>query len=340
MKRQINHAIIGCGRIAQNHYNAAIENDMNVIACCDLDFEKSKNFAEKNNIPNYTDNYKDFLNNKEIDSVSICTDHRSHTDISKDFLNKKHIVIEKPLSSNLKLAKEFVKEANDSKKKITVISQHRFDDCVKLIKDMVKDRVFGKITLVNASLICHRDLSYYKDSYWRGTTTLEGGSTIINQSFHMIDTLNYIFGLPKKVYSINRNLDFKNIIETEDTSISIADYDCFLATIVSTNTSIQEWKTSIRIVGTKGDIEFNIDFPEEILELNVAEKYKEKYKDALEKIKINYKKNINSPANYYGLSHTRQFKNFKEAIECNKKLMVTVDDSLSTQVFISEIYKK
>lgn len=340
MEKIINTAIIGCGRIAQNHYNAATENGMNVIACCDKDIEKAKAFAEKNNILNYTDNYKDFLDNDDIDIVSVCTDHRSHTDIAREFLNKKNIVIEKPLSSNLEVAKEFAKEANNSTKKVTVISQHRFDDCINLVKDMVNDNVFGKITLVNASLICHRDLAYYKDSYWRGTNALEGGSTIINQSFHMVDTLNYIFGLPKKVCSMNRNLDFKDIIETEDTSISIVDYDSFLATIVSTNTSIQEWKTSIRIVGTNGDIEFNIDFPEEVLELNIDSKYMNKYQDRLNLIKENYKKNLNSPANYYGLSHTRQFKDLKEAIINNKELKVNVDDALSTQEFINEIYKK
>ena len=112
MKRRINHAIIGCGRIAQNHYNAATENDMNVISCCDRQLEKAKAFAKKNNIPHYTDNYKDYINDENIDSVSVCTDHRSHTDIAKDFLNKKHIVIEKPLSSDLKVAKAFAKKAN------------------------------------------------------------------------------------------------------------------------------------------------------------------------------------------------------------------------------------
>ena len=340
MKKNINHAIIGCGRIAQNHYNAAIENNINIIACCDKDIEKAKAFAKKNNIPKYTDNYNEFIDDEEIDSISVCTDHRSHTDIAKDFLDKKHIVIEKPLSSNLDIAKDFFEKSKNSKKIVTVISQHRFDDCVNLVKNMVDDNIFGKITLVNASLICHRDLSYYKDSYWRGTIDLEGGSTIINQSFHMVDTLNYIFGLPKKVSSMNRNLDFENIIDTEDTSVSILDYESFLATIVSTNTSIEEWKTSIKIIGTKGDIEFNIDFPEEILELNVDEKYIEQYKDKLCEIQNNYKKNLHNPANYYGLSHIRQFKNFKDAIEKNKKLKVTIDDALSTQEFISEIYKR
>lgn len=340
MKKRINHAIVGCGRIAQNHYTAATENDMNVVVCCDRQIEKAKAFAKKNNIPHYANNYKDLVDDDNIDSVSICTDHKSHTEIARDFLNKKHIVIEKPLSSDLKTASDFTNNARISQKLVTVVAQHRFDDCVNLVKEMIDDNVFGKITMVNASLICHREISYYKDSYWRGTINLEGGSTIINQSFHMVDTLNYLFGLPQRVYSINRNLAFKNIIETEDTSVSIVDYGSFLATIVSTNTSIEEWKTSIRIVGVKGNVEFNIDFPEEILALNIDEKYKEKYKDGLDLIKRNNLKNQHSPTNYYGLSHIKQFKNFKESIEGYQKLKVTIEDALLTQEFISNIYGK
>lgn len=337
--KKFNHAIIGCGRIAQNHYNAASENNMKIVACCDLDINKAKEFAKKNNISYYTNDYHEFIDNKDIDSISICTDHRSHVDIAKDFLNKKHIIIEKPLCSNYKNALKFYKESKKSTKVVTVISQHRFDDVVNLIKDIVDDKALGDITLVNANLICSRTTEYYKDSYWRGTKKLEGGSTIINQSFHMVDTINYIFGLPKKVSSYRRALKFNNIIDTEDTSVSILDYDKFLCTIVSTNTSIQEWKTFIQVVGTEGDITFNIDFPEEIIELNISKNKLAKYKSKLNKIKENYKNNISKPANYYGLSHIKQFKNFKDTIENKAKLKVGVKESLSTQKFIERIYK-
>ena len=338
MKKRINHVIIGCGRIAQNHYNAAKENDMNIVACCDLDINLAKKFAQKNNIKYYTDDYKEFIDNSEIDSVSICTDHKSHVEIAKDFINKKHIIIEKPLCSNLKDAKKFYELSKDSKKTISVISQHRFDDVINLVKNMIDDGVFGKLTLVNANLICNRSNEYYKDSYWRGTKKLEGGSTIINQSFHMVDTLNYLFGLPKSIISYQKNIKFGDIIDTEDTSVSIVDYNNFLCTIVSTNTSIQEWRTFIQIVGTEGDITFNIDFPEEIIELNIDENKKKKYQDRLGVIKANYKTNLNSPANYYGLSHTKQFLDFKESILNNKKLKVNVSDAFSTQEYIERIY--
>lgn len=340
MRKNYNHAIVGCGRIAQNHYNAAKDNDMNVVACCDLDLEKAKKFAEKNNINYYTNDYKDILNNEIVDSVSICTDHKSHVEIAKDFLNKKNIIIEKPLCSNLKEAQKFALAAQESTKVVTIISQHRFDDVVNLIKDMLSDNVFGDITLVNASLICSRDESYYADSYWRGTKKLEGGSTIINQSFHMVDTLNYLFGLPINTKTYRKNIKFQNIIDTEDTSVSIIDYQKFLCTIISTNTSIQEWKTSIKIVGTKGDVEFNIDFPEEILEINTINELGKNYKDRLEKIKINYNNNLNNPANYYGLSHIKQFKNFKDSMNKSEMNKVTVEIALSTQKFIDMIYRR
>lgn len=337
--QRINHAIIGCGRIAQNHYNAATENNMKVVACCDLDINKAKEFAKKNKIKYYTNDYHEFINNADIDSVSICTDHKSHVAIAKDFLNKKHIIIEKPLCSNYKEALKFYNASKKSTKLVTVIAQHRFDDVVNLIKEMVEDKVFGDITLVNANLICSRSEEYYKDSYWRGTKKLEGGSTIINQSFHMVDTLNYIFGLPTKVSSYRRALKFNKIIDTEDTSVSIIDYKKFLCTVVSTNTSIQEWKTFIQVVGTEGDVTFNIDFPEEIIELNISKEKQKKYKEKLKKIKDNYKINITKPANYYGLSHTKQFLNFKECIENKSKLKVGVKESLSTQEFIKRIYE-
>ena len=204
---------------------------------------------------------------------------------------------------------------------------------------MIEDNVFGKVTLVNANLICSRSNEYYSDSYWRGTKDLEGGSTIINQSFHMVDTLNYLFGLPKNIKSYRKNLKFKDIINTEDTSVSIVEYNDFLCTIVSTNTSIQEWKTSIQIVGTEGDVIFNIDFPEEIIELNISQEKLDKYKSSLEKIKENYNINITKPANYYGLSHTKQFSNFINCIEDKEKLKVGVEESLSTQEFIERIYE-
>ena len=341
MNKTINHAIIGCGRIAQNHFNAAKINGINIICCCDRDIEKAKAFAEKNGIEKYECDYKKLIKDESIDSVSVCTDHVSHTKIAEDFLGKKHIIIEKPLSSHTDLAKEFIEKSKKIKEKkvITVISQHRFDYPVNLVKKIIDSGDLGDITLVNAKLRCFRPDDYYTDSYWRGTVSQEGGSTVINQSYHIVDTLVYLFGMPNEVKSFSGNFKYKEKIETEDTCVSIFRYKNMLCTFSSTNTSILDWRTCIEVIGTKGEIRFTIDFPEEILEFNVDEKIKEKYKKDIEKINNNYKDNENSAVNYYGLSHNSQFEDFKKAILDGKQIKVGLNEAFETQKTIGLIYK-
>ena len=341
MNRKINHAIIGCGRIAQNHFNAAKINGIDVVCCCDRDIEKARAFAEKNGIKRYEKDYKNLIEDTDIDSVSICTDHLSHIKIGEDFLGKKHIIIEKPLSSNIELAKKFMDKYknNDEKKVLTIISQHRFDYPVNLVKKIIDSGDLGEITLINAKLRCFRPDDYYTESYWRGTKLQEGGSTVINQAYHIVDTLVYIFGVPNEVKSYSGNYKYKEKIETEDTCVSIMKYNDKLCTFSSTNTSILDWRTCIEIIGTKGEIRFTIDFPEEILEFNVDETIKEKYKKDIEQINGNYNDNKDLAVNYYGLSHNLQFSNFKDAILDNKKIKVGIEQAMETQKLIELIYK-
>ena len=338
MERILNHAIIGCGRIAQNHFNAAKINNINIVCCCDTNIKKAEEFAKKNGIPQYATDYKKLIDDETIDSVSICTDHLSHTFIAKDFLDKKHIIIEKPLSTNLNLANELIKDYR-GKKAVTVISQHRFDYPVNLVKKIIESGDLGNITLVNAKLKCFRPDEYYTDSYWRGTLEKEGGSTVINQSYHIIDTLVYLFDIPKEVNSFLENFKYNKKIETEDTAVSIFKYDNMLCTFSSTNTSILDWKTSIEIIGTKGEITFTIDFPEEILEFNVDDKIREKYNEEIKKVKTNFNNNKDLAINYYGLSHNKQFENFKEAILNNTHMKVGFEEALKTQKLLELIYK-
>ncbi len=338
MKQIINHAIIGCGRIAQNHYNAATLNNINIVCCCDLDEKKAKEFAKKNGIERYITDYKKLIDNESIDSVSICTDHLSHTCIAKDFIDKKHIIIEKPLSTNIHLANELIKTYK-GEKVVTVISQHRFDYPVNLVKKIIESGDLGKITLVNAKLKCYRPNEYYTDSYWRGTLEKEGGSTVINQAYHIIDTLVYLLGEPKEVKTFLGNYKYNKKIETEDTAVSIFKYKDKLCTFSATNTSILDWKTSFEIIGTKGEIAFTIDFPEEILEFNVDDKIKQKYDKEIKQVNMNFDNNKDLAVNYYGLSHNKQFEDFKNAILNHTDIKVGLEQAIKTQNLLEMIYK-
>ena len=44
------YALIGCGRIAVNHMKAALNNNLDIVAVCDIDKEKMEAILEKNNL--------------------------------------------------------------------------------------------------------------------------------------------------------------------------------------------------------------------------------------------------------------------------------------------------
>lgn len=331
----IGYAIIGCGRIAPNHLIAARENGFNVLWCCDLDLDKAIDFAIRNEIPYYTDKYESLIVNPMIDCVSICTDHRSHTDIAAHFISKKHMIIEKPLSSNLNLAIKFCHQIKSSTKATMVVAQHRYDDIVLFVKSLLHKKTLGRITMVNAELSCYRNKLYYTQSYWRGKKELEGGSTVINQAYHVVDLLVFLFGLPNEVKSYCENYVFADITNTEDSCVSLLKYDGFLCTFSSTNTATKSWATRIKIVGTKGEIEFNIDFPPKIISCNLNT---EDYTETIRSLNSLYNNKLQQKVNYYGLSHIKQFENFKNSILEKEQTDVTPEVALSTLKLINMIY--
>ena len=83
----MNYALIGCGRIATNHIKAAINNDLDIVAVCDVKPEAMETLLAKHglekdaSIRRYTD-YKQMLAENDITLVSIATESGLHAKIA------------------------------------------------------------------------------------------------------------------------------------------------------------------------------------------------------------------------------------------------------------------
>jgi len=66
--------IIGCGGIAAIHAKAyrAIE-DVRLVACADISWERARDFAAKHELASAYDDYTRMLESEKLDAVSICT---------------------------------------------------------------------------------------------------------------------------------------------------------------------------------------------------------------------------------------------------------------------------
>ena len=190
--------IIGNGGIANAHMDGyrALGDEVELVACCDINFPKAKAYAEKYGIPNYYDNCYDMLKNHQLDVVSVCTWNNAHAECSIAALNAGcNVLCEKPMAMNTEEALK-MKEAAEKNGKLLMIGfvRRQGNDAAAAI-DYIKKGYVGDIYYAKASYL--RRCGF--PGGWFGNKELSGGGPLIDLGVHVIDLSRYIMGCPKPV---------------------------------------------------------------------------------------------------------------------------------------------
>ena len=139
----LNYAIIGCGRISYNHFAAAIENKLNLIAVCDIVPEHMTEKLEKyqlKDVKQYTD-YQEMIDKEKLDLIAICTESGKHGQIALYCLNHNiNIIVEKPIALSLKEADEMIALADEKDLILCACHQNRFNKSISKIREAIEDR--------------------------------------------------------------------------------------------------------------------------------------------------------------------------------------------------------
>ena len=107
--------IIGCGGIANGKHmpNLAKLKEIEMVAFCDIIEERAVKAAAKfgtEDAKTYLD-YRELLEDPEIDVVHVCTPNRSHSFITVDALEAgKHVMCEKPMAKTYAEAKAMLED--------------------------------------------------------------------------------------------------------------------------------------------------------------------------------------------------------------------------------------
>lgn len=330
--------IIGCGVIAPTHlagYNQIP--GAKVVGFCDLIREKAEKLAENTPYARIYTDYKAMLADKDIDAVSICTDHASHAAIVCDALKAgKHLICEKVPARTPEDAEIMYKTALEHPQVIASgIFQHRFNPGNIALQEILKAEKLGKLLTANLNFACLRTNSYYEKDAWRGTVAGEGGGVLINQAIHFLDQLRFLFGDVKKVAAISANLTHQGIIEVEDTVAFTAQFaNGLFITVNATNSASAPWRSALTVCGTEVQLEFIDEKPTHIAgndENNVAA-----IRAALENADKQEKVHGKS---YYGTGHTAQLADFIAAIEEKRQPKVAFADALSSAALVHAVYE-
>lgn len=250
-------AIIGCGRISENHLDA-IEHapHAKLVAVCDIIEEKAKKAAVENGLDKWYTDIEEMLNQEDIDVCCILTPSGMHCEhaciVAKHKIN---VLCEKPLDVTREKMEKMIKCCKGNNVKLGAIFQRRTYDGAIRTKEAIENGSLGIVTLADASLKYYRDQAYYDSGEWRATWELDGGGALMNQGVHGIDMLSWMMGGIKSVYANCETLAWN--IEVEDTAVvNVKFKNGALGVIQGTTTAYPGLDTVFSIHGTQGSVSF------------------------------------------------------------------------------------
>ncbi|MBF8176661.1 Gfo/Idh/MocA family protein [Herminiimonas contaminans] len=252
--RKIRMALVGCGRIAANHFNAMKQHASNIeiVDVCDVNSDALKNAVELTGAKGHL-SLTEMLKTTTADIVILTTPSGLHPDQAVEVAKSgRHVMTEKPMATRWEDGLRMVKACDDAGVRLFVVKQNRRNSTLQLLKRAVEQKRFGRIHMVNINVFWTRPQEYYDAAKWRGTWEFDGGA-FMNQASHYVDLLDWLIGPVEKIQAM---MSTTRDIETEDTGVLNVKWrsGALGSMSVTMLTYPQNLEGSITILGEKGTV--------------------------------------------------------------------------------------
>jgi UDP-N-acetyl-2-amino-2-deoxyglucuronate dehydrogenase len=253
--RKVKFALVGCGRIAANHFSA-IEKHADrceLVDICDVSPEVRKATAERTKATPH-ESLTAMLEKTDADCVILTTPSGLHPSQAIQVAKSgRHVLTEKPMATRWKDGRDMVDACDAAGVRLFVVKQNRRNATLQLLKRAVEEGRFGRIYSVAINVFWTRPQDYYDSAKWRGTWEFDGGA-FMNQASHYIDLLDWIIGPVESVMAFTGTL--ARHIEVEDTGVAALRWRSgAVGTLnVTMLTYPKNFEGSITILGEKGTV--------------------------------------------------------------------------------------
>jgi UDP-N-acetylglucosamine 3-dehydrogenase len=210
MSEDFKAGVIGVGSMGKNH--ARVYSEMDVLSgIADADFETAKTLANRFGVEAFSD-YNEMLAS-DISAVNVATPTATHHRIVMDALDAgKHVLVEKPMCSDLDQSREVVSKAESTGLVLAVGLIERHNPVVKFAREAIVEGRFGDVVTLSSRRV----------SAMPGRIRDVG--VIMDLGIHDIDVMRYLAQSPvRSVYTLggirsdanfedhaNVQLEFKN----------------------------------------------------------------------------------------------------------------------------------
>ncbi|HWD98236.1 MAG TPA: Gfo/Idh/MocA family oxidoreductase, partial [Bryobacteraceae bacterium] len=203
---RINVGVIGCGSrgsgVAKDFAKAGETHNARVAMVCDVYRKRANEAAEHHGVKGVLD-YREVLDNPEIDAVYIATPDHWHAPIAIAAMHSgKDVYVEKPMVHTIEEARQLVMTVRETRRVLQVGSQTTSGDQWAKARKAIQDGMIGKMIMSQGS--------YHRNSFdgeWNWPIDMAAGPDKKGEDY--IDWKMWLGSAPARPWNADRYFRFR-----------------------------------------------------------------------------------------------------------------------------------
>lgn len=195
-------AFVGCGAIAHWHLDAMerAKTPIKITAAVDPSRANADRIAARTGATAYS-SLEDALAAGGFDAVIIAVPHHLHENIATAaLLAAKHVLLEKPMATDLEACARILAVARDAGTLFMVAENAQYWPEIRTVRDLLADGAIGDVVTARADTFFPALADFYGgDKPWRLDRAAAGGGVAIDTGSHWLRPLRMWFGEPSEV---------------------------------------------------------------------------------------------------------------------------------------------
>ena len=195
--------VAGCGQIARVLHIPGYVNDprSELVAFYNRSAERARDLGAAFPDAAIFDDYDAFLEEGNLQAVSICTPNALHAEMAVKAAEKGiHVLVEKPMAMTLKEARAMIDAAALNRVLLMVGHNHRYLPCYRMARKLLRQGLLGYVYQIKASFAYAGPWRWNPRAHWFYEKELSGSGVVGDLGIHKADMLLYL--TEQKVKSI------------------------------------------------------------------------------------------------------------------------------------------
>ena len=250
--RKLKILVIGLGRIGKIHLNNLLaREEVEIIGICDPTNE-ARVISNKIGVKFYQNDFADIASEVQADAIVICSPTDTHANyVSLAAKKGFDVFCEKPLDLSLEKVKRVLKIVEESKIKLMLGFNRRFDSEFQSVKDKITKGEVGDIHIIK---ITSRDPSPPPINYIKSS-----GGIFLDMTIHDFDMIRFLTDKEiTEVYAKGEvliNSEISKVGDIDTALINLTFEDGSMAVIDNSRKAVYGYDQRVEVFGSKGMVE-------------------------------------------------------------------------------------